>query len=60
MSTSGLSNLVNQNEEYQTQFTDELKSQLDSLLHSGSLNNDAVSIQRISDFILNKIHLKVA
>jgi len=51
---------VNQSDQYQTQFTDELKSQLDSLLHPDSLNNDAVSIQKISDFILNKIHLKVA
>jgi len=57
---SSLSNLVNQSDQYQTQFTDELKSQLDSLLHPDSLNNDAVSIQKISDFILNKIHLKVA
>lgn len=58
--SSGLSNLVNPSTQYQTQLTDELKSQLDKLLHSDSLNNDAVSIQKISDFILNKIHLKVA
>ena len=43
--------------EYHKQFTDDLKSQLDGLLHPDTISNDAASIQKISDFILNKLHL---